>query len=237
MKHSLKEFIDMVVEDSLDEKLRGGFDLNNFKRLKSPEERTAYAKEYLTLKLGEGGSRDAWALSTGKVLKTIIPDEEMRFSIVQCQNEYAAFEKYGPEYIPRVFDKAPDFTWLIVEPVRAFSLITYSNGVMPQKCGFGEWALREFGRFVNRGTIKDNNLEILWNKCMDKDVNDRTIENPDEEVKPLAPHFNELTPMGQELLQKFLLLSSHGMIDIGRSDHWGWAADGRVVCLDPGVSK
>ena len=237
MKYSLREYVDLVVEDSLDERLRGGFDLNQFKRLKTPEERSAYAKEHLTLKLGEGSSRDAWALSTGKVLKTIIPDEEMAFSIDQCKNEYAAFEKYGAEYIPRVYDRAPDFTWLIVEPVRAFSMITFSSGVLPEKCGFNEWALREFGRFFNRGIVKDNNPEIIWNKCMDNDLNKRIIEHPNEEAKPLAPYYNELPAMGQELLQKFIFLSKHGMIDIGRTDHWGWTADGRVVCLDPGVTK
>ena len=53
MKYSLREYIELVVEDSLDEKLRGGFDLNHFKKLGTPEERTDYAKENLTLKLGE----------------------------------------------------------------------------------------------------------------------------------------------------------------------------------------
>jgi len=236
MKYSLREYIELVVEDSLDEKLRGGFDLNHFKKLGTPEERTDYAKENLTLKLGEGGSRDAWALSTGKVLKTIIPDDEMSFSIQQCKNEYSAFEKYGSEYIPRVYDKAPDFTWLIVEPVRAFSLKPLESGVMPEKCGFNEWALREFGRFITfTGPVtKDDNLENLWNKCMDEDLKDRINYKNSE---PLAPYYNELPPMGQELLQKFLFLSNHGMIDISRSDHWGWTADGRVVCLDPGVTR
>ena len=214
----LKEYLDFLVEELLDEKLRGGFDLNHFKKLPNSSEQKKYAQERLEL-LACGSERCSYILSSGKVLK--LPTDPKFSYPEQNKTEVNVFQKFGSEVVPKVFDYAEDFSWLIVEPARVFS----SGYDLKSRTGFSMSAMTWFERFLNlHGRLHNSDTATKWRAF---------IAGWHEES---LPDWENLPPLGQQLIAKHHFLSDNGLIDITRADHWGWASDGRLVCVDPGIS-
>lgn len=223
MPTHLKEYLDFLVEEALDEKLRGGFDLNYFKKLPTASDQKTYADKTLTL-LNCGSARCSYILSSGKVLKLLVrpeyPDTE------QNEGEISAFKKFGPEYVPRIFDFDENNTWLIVEPARTFS----SGWEFKEKTGLSYHLARYFETYLGqRGRLSASDTAEQWQNF--KSEKDKFMWSGEE-----VPDWESLTPLGQQYIEKHHHLNANGLIDITRADHWGWASDGRLVCVDPGIS-
>jgi hypothetical protein len=231
----LKEYLDFLVEEVLDEKLRGGFDLNYFKKLPTPKEQVAYADKTL-VKLDCGSERCAYVLSSGKILKLpTYPEHDKLFE--QNREEIKTFLKVGSEYVPRIFDYDPDFWWLIVEPARTFS----SYWDFKDKTGVSMGVVFTLDRILKSSPdIKD--VPEAWNALVKKEEEEKREKEKEEEgsarwMSSSSVPWEKLPALGQQFLVKYHYLSNVvGLIDITRAEHWGWTSDGRLVCVDPGIS-
>lgn len=132
----VKLLVEAIVEEHLEEAAFGSFNLKKFKSLTSLEEMTMYLR-YSGLKfLGQGSTRAAYAISTGKVLKVVKPEHDPDhghdyrseghpdFGYNQMSSEIMGYLKYHktlPGCFAEIFDYDPDHKWLISEPVRTFS--------------------------------------------------------------------------------------------------------------------
>lgn len=215
---ALREYVDFLVEAALDEKLRGGFDLSQFKRLNAePRSQKEYADEHLQ-QLACGSSRCSYILSGGKILKLLAHPANLDTNDTsQNRGEMKSFQKFGPDYVPRVYDYSPTNTWLIVEPTRTFT----SNSDMYNRTGVDRLALIAFGQNIQR-VPQGLGTPEAWNHVM-------------QGKKLYHQYWQTLKPLGKQLVEKLKHLMDNGVVDIARADHWGWTADGRLVCVDTGI--
>lgn len=213
----LKEHIDLQVAIVLQEKLRGGFDFNKFKALPSHRARIRYASHTLDA-LGCGSSKCAWILSSGKVLKmsTYVEDSS---DLLQNKTEIENFHTLGSGLVPKVFENAPDYTWYTAEPVRTFK----DKREFKEITGIDSDQIRRFGDLIAKiGMELLPTPRDVW-----MELNKKWGEHISE--------WENLPEKGRELLEKVYELESKGIIDIARWDHWGWGADGRLLCVDTGI--
>jgi hypothetical protein len=211
----LQEYIEEIADQVVSEKIRSTskslrFNFEEFKAIKNYRFKMKYAQDRLK-QLGCGSSRCAFVFSSGKVLKIARYEGEYE----QNRREIEAFEKFGAELLPKIYAHDPEYSWLVVEPSRTFS----SGRDFFSNTGFREidlvgigFQIRDYGKSLLEALDAYNNIE-----------------------KYLPVVFEALPTKGKELLTKFYKLISQGMDDIDRFDHWGWASDQRIVCVDPGI--
>ena len=101
----LREVLDRLVEEAF---LSSAFDMEKFQSLTYYKDRMDYASHSGLMRIGCGISRCTYALTPTKVLK-IANDAE------QNSKEFSAFQKFGPEYAPAIYDHDQNFSWLISE--------------------------------------------------------------------------------------------------------------------------
>lgn len=179
-----------------------------FKQLKNYKERNAYARQAGLPHLGAGIARTAYALTPTKVLKVAT-------DATQNAAEMAAFESFGKDYAPIIYDVGPHESWLVVERVQTFT----AEYQFQANTGLTENWLIHYGDFLKSGkSRKFPNKEFeTFEQIKSVDVDD---------VNP--------TKLGFELIKKFTFLTKAGMDDIDRWDHWGITPDKRLVCVDLG---
>lgn len=247
MRALLEKYIADLTDQVVSEKTRH-LDSNalkfNFEEFKKLAETGSFEKLYKYTNdrlqnLSCGSSRCAYILSSGKVLKIAYMS-----SVYQNKGEKAAFDKFGPEYVPQVFAFAPNYMWLVVEPSRTFS----SRQDMLSHTGVPE----ELLWFMASSKDKDIRQNIAgFNEKKAKDLARWQGEDPQglttqrnedpgalsgvySSFKPIV--YDDLPEKGKELLEKFKFLTNAGMYDISRWDHWGWGVDQRIICIDPGLA-
>lgn len=223
----LKQLIEEQIDLALQESLKGTFSLNAFKTLKSLDEIHEYVKNSKLQFLGEGLGRQVYLLSSSKVLK--LAGNEI--GVMQNRDEVEGFKKFGGTgAVASVYDADPEYKWVIMEIAKAFQ----SEGQLKAETGgldddfliaFAyELKLKRFPTSSFRLVMQ--NLKSTWQKMS------QTHPVFVHRLKKLAG----VNSKGIELLQKlYLLLTKYNVVDIARFDHWGVAADGRVVCVDYGI--
>lgn len=222
----LKQLIEEQAGQVLQESLRGTFDLNLFKTLKSLGQIHEYVQGAGLQFLGEGLGRQVYLLSSSKVLKIV--GNEM--GVLQNKDEIEGFRKFGHTgAVAKVYESNPEGYWIIMEIAKAFQ----SEGQLKSETGLNEDFMiafayelthKRFSTETFRATM--SNLTSAWTKMA------QTLPAFQHRLKMLS----SLTTKGHELLQKlYLLLTKYNVVDIARWDHWGITADGRVVCVDYGI--
>lgn len=108
MLHTLKKFINEIMLERLDTK--------TLQSMVSPEEIIDYAETNLK-KIGKGGGRDVYVLSSSKVLKIGMTS----FGRMQNRVETRAFSNTNIRpIVTKIFESDPDGKWIISELVKPF---------------------------------------------------------------------------------------------------------------------
>lgn len=226
-KTELKNWISESVSESLQllEKLRTlktrdpslRFDMRVFRSFNNGRDIENYARQRLQ-KLGSGIDRVTFLLSSGKVLKIAY-----RNNVEQNKTEIAAYEKFGPEYMPIIYESHPDGFWIISELVKTFQ----SKEQFFKETGLTDDFLRKWAQFKWRNKKDKVNMDdfLSW-----------FIEQYPELAYPnnITSAHHTITPRGEEFLAKLTHLLIMDVDDIQRWDHWGIGTDQRFVCVDVG---
>lgn len=222
MTSAFQEYIDLVVESVLAEKLRGNFDLRQFQQItgrnedETAEKLMLYARTAGLKLIHCGSSRCTFILSSGKGLKIAWKGE-----VWQNENEINAFLKFGRDLTPEIFHYSPDKMWLVVELVRPFQ----STDIMEKEVGItGAHMYRFIGWYKTTADGQSMSAELL------SKFNEAIKANDHWFLKPVVIKRETL-----ELMTKYLFLHKNKVIDIERPDHWGMTADRRIVCIDIGL--
>ncbi|MFA6049704.1 MAG: hypothetical protein WC761_00635 [Candidatus Paceibacterota bacterium] len=230
----IESFVSEALSEALDEKLRGGFDLNLFKQMRDPIERERYAMNNLT-HLGEGSSRTVYALSSGKVLKLAFGE---KYEAGKAQNEAEVELTTNPRIKPvlaMVYDFAPDYSWLISEITRPFKSYDFEQAIGLDSRMFEVLLMR----VIRYGKPLDKALEEIKAEAETKiqSYEKWKIENGKQTLKDLEtinlPKITRLFNGLSELVRTINL----DLDDLMRSDHYGLTGDGRVVVIDYGYNK
>ncbi len=231
----LKEAISLITE-----KLFGAFDIRFFKQLSAKTDPDGqygalikYAKDRLPF-LGKGSSRTVFALSTGKVLKIA----EDWLAAGQNKAEVAMFKKLnGTDAVARIYDFDPDFKWIISEPVRTFR--TNFKSTLKQETGLNESFLANIREIMLHMTYIGLDISNITPSSGYEFLLSALLENNDSfgmrNKLEVIHTLKTLPEKGKELISKFVYLTSRGIDDIDRDDHWGITANGRIVVVDYGV--
>lgn len=206
----LKEMIDRLVEEMVDSS-SSGFDFKTFKSLGEPAQMLYYAIDNLP-RLGCGISRCGFALDANRVLKL----EKVFSKLETSQNfsEVKAFQEFGKEFTPEIYEIDPEYRWLIVE--RATTWKDLSS--WERDTGLDEDWMAWAEDFQLQNKVNPKKFFQIFSRKKRWDVPD---------VKP--------TKLGLQLIEKFAFLTLKGKTDINRWDHWGITANGRLVCIDLGA--
>lgn len=224
MKNTLKQLVENLVAEelqglSLSESWRG-FSMKQFKKLKTPEERIAYAETKLP-RLGSGTARVVFGLGSGKVLKITLN----RWARLQTRNEVEAFTRPG---IAHLFAKIYDFDgdnymWAIVEGVKVIAdnsdLLNKFNPSEPMLEAIADSASKSFEDAIKEAVEHHNNH-------YEEEFTQFTVEHPLQ--------LSDLNELDLQLLRKVYDATKNGIEDIERYDHWGMTSEGRLVLVDSG---
>jgi hypothetical protein len=199
-----------LIENLTSEAFSNTFNMDDFVKLTDYRQREEYAINAGLVLLGRGTARRVYALTPNKVLK-IAHDAE------QNSKEFSAFETFGKEFAPEVYQHDPDFGWMISERAATWPTDAAFEGVM----GFDTAFLAEFEFFIKHG---------------------KSPKDPHQLVKvffqKLPWNVQEPVPskLGQALLYKFAVLTKAGMDDLDYFGHWGITPDNRLVAIDLGLT-
>lgn len=199
--------------------VRASFDLSEFKKLYSIEEKLEYLRNS-TMYIGSGSSRIVFAISPKKVIKLVggndeSPDQHMRYvyyPIGREQNkiEYSIWQESSPgmkELLPKIYEADKNFDWLLTELVRPIR--------------------------------SDIELQILMGltKAQYSNFMEAMINMQSESYKKfyesLASEQRKRFDVIEQLIKKFDMQSS----DLTGLEQWGKTSDGRLVILDTGATK
>lgn len=193
------------------------FDMRVFRSFNNGRDIENYARARLQ-KLGSGIDRVTFLLSSGKVLKVAY-----RNNVDQNLSEIQAYKKYGPEYMPRIYEYHKDGFWIISELVKTFQ----SHAQFATETGLTEKFLVKWAQFKWENKKDEVNMDDFLEWLL-REYPEYTGSN----VITTAHH--TITPRGEELLAKITHLLVMGVEDIQRWDHWGIGTDQRLVCVDLG---
>ena len=206
----------MLINESTRSK---GFDYGVFKSLKSLPGKTKYAKDNLELLSKEGTSRIVFLLSSRKVLKLCqlsLRDPKVKERGI-AQNKAETFNSSEiPSIVTKVYDHAPDYTWIISEVARPLS----SEEEFYNLTGFPLKILR---MFLIEGSEDGFDIDLYakrFPKSIKKDLaRIKEWEGFPDILKTMKNPLEGLHPG-----------------DFGVYDHWGKTGDGRIVLLDSGAT-
>lgn len=223
---SLTKLIDSCVRESLtlQEKIRSDtFDLAVFKGLKSHTGRLKYVRDNLAplAPMDAGSSRAVFLLSSRKVLKiallNIKKPEAFKRGVAQNKAEVENASLI-PNLVTKVFDQAPDYTWIVSELVKPLT----NDSQFPSLVGFHFGTLMMFfhDAYKDRFNVDQFQARFKGTKSVFDDIQRMrewpafkdvltTLKNPEKGLHPG---------------------------DFSVLDHWGKTADGRVVLLDSGAT-
>lgn len=181
-----------------------------------------YLQEELGLEyMGEGSSRAVYLVNQAKVIKIA------KNQAGQAQNrvEFDNIQKYGTSILPRFYDMAPDYSWIEVELVRPatktqFNLATGIPFVIWENILAYLERLRSLDMISNFDSVYDLLLDYAQN------YNEKLIDS--------------LISIQNSQISQIIQMIVDGSIkagDLGFLNHYGIAADGRLVILDVGLNQ
>ena len=206
-------------------------------------------EEYGFEKIGEGSFRAVWALPDNPNYVMKIADELWGDADTKDMNKQEAdkFAQTGyPDLLPKVYDTAKDYSWIVVERVRPY-------GISSDK-----WIYDFFPIFAKFWEDNQNNDHFQWrNTSLEDFFGEYTESRRDEIRKPELYSMNVRRPLAflsltQELggekareelesqlpplYKRFLeFIEQYGVEPVEiRGDNVGRASDGRFVILDSG---
>lgn len=236
----LKTFINECINEYIKEAAWGTFNLNKFKSLPNHEARVDYVYNSKLRKIGEGASKEVFALSPGKVLKISyrINDFQMRKEIETLK----ILNKIDPSIAPTLYDYDKDYGWMIVEPIQVFGENGTDFSRMKNILGIDTYVMNKIyllkKLYERYQKIKTENLNITFEKFLKQIAKDKTgIFNIDEKIvsKIFLPIYTS-NPMAKEFIDKIMFLTTeYNFIDIMRPDHWGLSVDGKIKVVDLGL--
>ena len=225
---TLKSLIEHAIQDTLNERIRSStFDLAQFKLLKSQVARLKYAKETLSpvgtsLEQSTGSSRVVFLLSSKKVLKLARVDirdpKTNKKGLAQNATEIGHSTSL-PNLVTRVFDHAPDSSWLISELVRPLG----DPDEFEPLAGFNFRTLMMF--FMN---AKKDNYDINLTISKFKGAPSMVAEYTRLKSWVAFPDLIKMLQSGSKRMT---------LGDFSVLDHWGKTPDGRVVLMDNGMTR
>lgn len=190
--------------------------------LPSFAKREKYLQEELGLEyMGEGSARAVYLVNQAKVIKLA------KNQAGQAQNrvEFDNLQKYGTSILPKFYDMAPDYSWIEVELVRPatktqFNLATGIPFAIWQNILLHLKRLQSLDMLDNFGSIYDFLLDYAQN------YNEELIDS----LKHMA------NSQISQIIQMIVDGATHAG-DLFLLDHYGIAADGRLVILDVGLNQ
>ena len=256
----IKVLVESMVEKTLDDRLSplkekafGKFNLRDFKALKTSAERISYARKSGLREMGEGSSRVVFAISSSKILKIATRGGNQNKQEVEA---YLRYQDKSGEAFAEIYDyESKNYGWLIVEPVQAWDTSgsdeRFQHGKMEEITGgITTHVLYEIAPIVRRErlTSPDEAIQAVLDGYQNRINHERrtmgltTSHKGNSYIRQFQGYIDtmaylkrNITPIGREMLQKFINLTNLGFTDIDRPDHWGLTARGRVVCLDYGI--
>jgi len=195
-------------------------------------------EEYGFEKIGEGSFRAVYALPDNPNYVMKIADELWGDADTKDMNKQEAdkFAQTGyPDLLPKVYDTADDYSWIVVERVRPY-------GISSDK-----WIYDFFPIFAKFWEDNQNNDDFQWRNTSLEDFFGEYTESRRDEIR--EPANSDLTyELGGEktredlesqlppLYKRFLeFIEQYGVEPIEiRGDNVGIASDGRFVILDSG---
>jgi hypothetical protein len=193
---------------------RGPFKIGQFRNLKSLRERVQYLKTRTDTKLvGEGSSRIVFLVENGKrVLKV------SKYQRGKAQNRTEAQAVSAPNsrvYLPKMFAKAADYSWILVE------------GVDPIK------SAREFER---RSAVPLKYVEIGIDFLSPEIQGRRSSDKTYQKYKQVHDVLSKKNPWYGGLIR---MAKAADLVagDIGKWDSWGITKRGRLVLIDYGLTE
>lgn len=209
----LKEYVEL----SLLEEGRG-FSIDKFKKLAAtnPVDAFNYAHNNLRF-MGKGSARSTYLLSSGKILKMANCSQSRRD--VPCLRGYAQNEAEVNVFtdpatkniVSKIYDYDPKYSWLISELVRPFE---YEE---------------DFSRL----------LDVDKNPVIDLDRMAMAALRPERIPEFVARHATNGKKLEDFMMSLAAIIRSSGVLtgDLGKVNHYGKTADGRVVLLDYGFTN
>jgi len=184
------------------------FNFNEFKKLKTYKEMIHYVTDNDLERIGCGGNRCVYVYSDEKVIKLGRDGE-------QNKKEFEAYKSVGKKYTPEIYEHADNFQWILSERVKIWK----SEEDFESDTGLNESWLYDAITFQMTHDIPPESLYEEFSKHQPWDIRDI---NPNE--------------IGEKIIINMAILSNEGFDDVSRWDHWGIAADGRIVCIDLGLT-
>lgn len=229
----------------LNEVLRG-FNLRDFKALKSIDARVEYAGRILP-HMGTGSSRIVFALSGGKVLKIA----RNKKGIAQNQAEIDVYLKLDQaglgQFVATIFDYDPKNTWVLAQIAKPFPETDDGEEQFEQASGIS-WAmfdsiahrLGHFGmKLANIYRDMKDSIQSNINRYQDRDdmsTADEKYLNYNLERMENLEHAVKANPKLLKALEFMLGTLKLAQGDVVKVDHWGTTIDGRVVLVDYGAT-
>lgn len=187
------------------------FNLDEFKRLSSPEEMLNYTEDRLE-KLGAGSSRTVFALSGSKVLKIAAPlrgKGTAEAGIAQNKSEVDIYTNPNiKEVVAKIFDSDSEYRWIISEIVRPLN------------------SRSEFESLTN--TPLTETVDYASAVFNDQIPYELVLNDWKDEI--------DMKPGGWFDIMLHLLDMDLIPGDLDEYGHWGKTSEGRVVLLDYGFT-
>jgi len=224
MKQSLAALIKLAETYELLALARRNIDKAHFNKLKSLHERFEWLKQNGFEQLGQGSSRAAFLVNQRKVLKLALN----KAGLAQNRIEFEKLSGVNSPYHPKVFDKAPDDSWIEVELVKPFKNIE-------ELAAYFNIGVSDLDRLISvaktvpeGGTIKvklESNI-----KDMEEGPPISGFKTYLETYKKLL-HNPKLLDVAQHIMNIDLVID-----DFANYEHFGLAGDGRLVITDAGFT-
>lgn len=247
MSTGLKNLITNLVKEVLIlEKLRGGFNLGEFKQLSktaSSSELLKYASERLGPPIGTGSSRTVFVLSSNKVLKLAVDQHWTKEGAGQAQNEAEVEVATNPKVrnvVARVLDYDSNFKWIISELTKPITAKEIEHVLGIDVGLFSDLLQRIYLSKTFSKNVFDEAVRYLFDyygkqltwydeEYIVADLRRRQAALSNINADILKPVVTGILAMKTEFGFDVQDLMSHG--------HYGKTADGRLVVIDYGYTK
>lgn len=256
MMNSVENLILFEVTKVLTE-IRGSFDWDTFRDMKSMSKRLAYAEENLPEYLGSGSSRTAYVLSNRYVLKIARNNKGV------AQNEAEVELAVNPhinKITTKIYDVGTKYSYLVTDIVRPLGKDdkAFENIIGTNWTNFYD-ILQTYYRFKSLDAVAveiedqieqiDGEIEYFTRKLKEVEKSPelqrgRGLFVAKKLVKIQYKRKEELLALMDATTLPFIedvlkALESTDLLigDLLHSEHWGKTADGRIVLLDYGLTR
>ena len=225
------ELIEHLILETIEESALRGFNLDQFQKLGTVQDKLVYAKKFLPF-IGEGSARKVFAISTSKVLKIA----KNTRGVAQNQTEYKFFKnpKTGP-IVAKIFSAdIPTMTWVISEIAKPFRYIKELEAVTGVDYYVLQNLLDDFPvrDFPNAEAWFEETQEFWTQMLQSPGLTPQSKEKMTSRIKQYEAYKNN------KFLTGVLNLVKQGLIAGDLTfDQMGITADGRPIVIDYGFDR